>query len=313
MAVPTNVFDTYEQVGKREDITDVIYNVDPTDTPYITKIDTTEATARVHSWQTDSLDSPSGTNIVAEGDDATSDSLSATTLLSNTCQISDKVPRVSGTSRAIVTAGRKDELPYQIMKSALAIRRDMETSLTQNTAEVDGDATTPRVLGGAETWYTTNDSRGAGGADGGTGDSTATDGTQRVFTETLLKAVLADCADAGGDPDCILLGSFNKQKASGFTGNATREIRAGENTLDASIEVYKSDFGDLELKYSRFTRARVAHVIQTDMWATAYLRPVHIEDIAKTGDSDRRQIITEFTLESRNEAASGIIADLTTA
>ena len=311
MALPTNTFTTYSAIGNREDLSDVIYNVDPTDTPFLTSIPRTKATAVLHEWQTDVL-AAAAQNAVLEGDDATTDATTATVRLSNTCQIADKVPRVTGTQQAVVTAGRKDELAYQIVKRAKELRRDMENDLLANNAEVTGNATTARELGGIGAWIDSNTSAGSGGSDGSLGNTARTDGTQRPFTETLLKTVLKSTWDNGGDPECIMVGSFNKQEASEFTGNATRFKGAEDKSLVAAIEIYQSDFGDLEIIPNRFQRARDCLILQKDMWAVAYLRPVHIVNLAKTGDSERRQVLVEYTLESRNEKASGGVFDLNT-
>ena len=128
----------------------------------------------------------------------------------------------------------------------------------------------------------------------------------------MLKSVLASCWDAGGDPDCVMVGSFNKQAMSGFTGNATRWKGAADKQLVAAIDIYSSDFGDVEIIPNRFSRAREALVLQKDLWATAYLRPVTMMELSKTGDSERRLLLAEYALESRNEAGSGMVADLTT-
>lgn len=311
MTLATDAFTTYSAIGRREDLSDIIYNVAPTETPFITGIPRTDSTSTLHEWQTDTLGAAAA-NSVLEGDESTTNAVVATVRLSNTCQISDKVPRVTGTQLAVVNAGRKDELAYQIVKSTKELRRDMEFIMLANTAEVTGDATTARLLGSVNSWYTSNVSRGTGGANGGVGNTAATDGTQRAFTEDLLKGVLRSCWDNGGDPDCIFLGSFNKENMSGFTGNATRFIGAQDKELVATIDVYKSDWGDIQVVPDRFQRARDAHILQKDMWATGYLRPVQLQDLSKTGDSERRLIVAEYTLEARNEAASGIVADLTT-
>jgi hypothetical protein len=311
MALATDAFTTYSAIGRREDLSDVIYNVSPTDTPFLTGIPRTDATNTLHEWQTDSL-AAAAANTVLEGDEATTDATTATTRLSNTCQISDKVPRITGTQQAVVNAGRKDELAYQIVKRTKELRRDMEKALLGNTAEVTGNATLARVLGSINSWHSSSASRGSGGSSGGAGNTAATDGTQRAFTEALLKSVLRSTWDDGGEPDCIMLGSFNKEAMSGFTGNATRFVGAQDKELVATIDVYKSDWGDIQVLPNRFQRQRDAHVIQKNMWATAYLRPVQLQDLSKTGDSERRLIVAEFTLEARNEAASGVVADLTT-
>jgi hypothetical protein len=312
MAVPSNTYLSYSVIGEREDLSDVIYNVDPTDVPFLTSVPRAKATFTLHEWQTDTLASASAANAVLEGDDADPDSMTATTRLSNTCQISDKVPRVSGTAQATINAGRKDELAYQIVKAAKELRRDMESSLLANNAEATGSASVARELGGIEAWINTNTSVGSGGTAGSLGDNARTDGTNRALTESLLKVELKSCWDNGGDPDCIMVGSFNKQQISTFTGNATRFKEAEDSRLMASIDIYQSDFGELEIIPNRFQVSESCLILQKDMWAVAYLRPVSISNLAKTGDSERRQIIVEYTLESRNEKASGAVFDCTT-
>lgn len=312
MTLATDAFTSYSSVGNREDLSDVIYNVSPTDTPFITGIPRVDAKAVLHEWQTDSLAAASSSNFVLEGDETSTDATTATTRLSNTCCISEKVPRVTGTQLAVVAAGRKDELAYQVVKTTKELRRDMESILLANNAEVTGNATTSREPGGVPSWITTNTSNGTSGSDGSAGNTARTDGTQRAFTESLLKAVLASTWDAGGDPDCVMVGSFNKQAMSSFTGNATRMKGAEDKTLVAAIDIYSSDFGDIEVVPNRFMRARDALVLQKDMWAVAYLRPVSMGELSKTGDSERRLINAEYTLESRNEAGSGAVWDLTT-
>ena len=314
MAVPSSTFKTYEAKGNREDLSDVIYMISPTDTPFISGVPRAKAIATLHEWQTDTL-AAAAANSVQEGDDASTNSTTATVRLSNTTQISDKVPRVSGTQEAVNKAGRKSEMSYQVAKVAQELKRDMELICLASTAEVTGDATTARLLGSINAWTTTNISIGTGGSAAGTalaGNTKRTDGTQRTFAEDQLKTVLALCWDNGGDPECIMVGSFNKQKASGFTGNATRFKGAEDKSLVAAIDVYDSDFGELQIIPNRFQRSRDVHVLQKDMWGIAYLRPFQLWDLAKTGDTERKQLLVEYTLEARNEKASGAVYDLTT-
>ena len=312
MALATNAFTTYSAIGNREDLTDVIYNIAPTETPFHSGVAVTQATAVLHEWQTDSLASAAANNVL-EGDSATTDAATATTRLSNTCTISDKVPRVTGSQEVVKKAGRVSEMDYQVAKRALELKRDMETNLVGvNTAEVTGDATTARITGSITTWITANTSNGATGSDGSLGNTARTDGTQRALTESLLVGVLQDTWSSGGDPDCLMAGAFNRRKISTFTGNATREVAAESGTLHASISYYESDWGMLEIQPNRFSRARDLLVLQKDMWAVAYLRQFQLSDLAKDGDSERKQLIAEYALESRNEAASGAVWDLTT-
>jgi hypothetical protein len=311
MVLETDAFTTYSAIGNREDLSDVIYLISPTDTPFLSGIPRTKATSVLHEWQTDAL-AAAAANAVLEGDAATVDAATASTRLSNTCQIADKVPRVTGTQEAVNKAGRKSEMAYQVAKRAQELKRDLEYNMVGvNNAEVTGDATTARELGSVTAWIDTNTSNGATGTDGSLGNTARSDGTQRALTEDLLKAVLKLCWDNGGDPECIMVGSFNKQTISGFTGNSTRFKGAEDKSLIAAIDIYDSDFGELQILPNRFMRARDCLVLQKDMWAAAYLRPFQLWDLAKTGDTERKQLIVEWTLESRNEAASGAVWDLT--
>ena len=216
--------------------------------------------------------------------------------------------------------GRKSELKYQALKASKALKRDMEASLLASNAKVTRASSTNGELAGVEAWIATNTSRGSGGTDpAGTGADVPGDGTQRDFSEVLLKETLRECFDAGGDPDCIMVGPKHKQDFSTFTGNATRFKGAEDKELVAAIEIYQSDFGDLQVQPNRWLEGftagggsgiRSSLVLQKDMWGLASLRAPHLEDLAKTGDAESRFVIAEYTLEARNEGANGIIADL---
>lgn len=311
--MPVNTFDSYEAVGNAEDVLDVIYDISPTETPFMTMVPRTKATARVHSWQTDAL-SAAAHAVAVEGADATIAAIGATTLLSNNTQIMQKAFGISGTQEAVTKYGRKSEMAYQTAKKARELKRDMETSLLRNSAKVAGSETVGRELSGVPTWLKTNTSAGASGADPTTqGASARTDGTQRDFTEEMLKNVLQRMYTAGGDEaNCLMVGGHNKQVVSGFAGNATRYIDNSEQKLVTSVDVYVGDFHTLQVKANRFMRARDALILQPDMWGIAYLRPFKVQDIGVKGDSREKQMIVEFTLESRNEAANGGVFDLTT-
>ena len=312
MAQPTNTFDTYDSIGEREDLSDVIYNISPTDTPFLSSAAKTQATAVLHEWQTDSLAAAVTNNAVIEGDEATADAVTATTRLSNSSQILDKVVTITGTQEAVDKAGRASEIAYQIAKAAKELKRDLESSLTSNNAEVTGSATAARVAGGLGSWVATNDVFGTSGSSGGLGNTARTNGTQRVFTETLLKSVIKSVWNAGGNPTMIMVGPFNKQKLSGFTGNSTRFDAGADATLYTSVDVYASDFGQLQVVPNRFSNDRDAWVLDMDYWGVAFLRDFTMHELSKTGDSEKRQLLVEATLESRNEAASGHVADITT-
>ena len=314
MAQVSGTFSSYDAVGQREDLSDIIYSIAPTDTPFMSGIAKEQASAVLHEWQTDSLAAATANNAQIEGDEISFSAPSATTRLGNRTQISRKSVIVSGTLDTVSKAGRNNELAYQISKASKELKRDMETILTANQAPVTGDDSNARKLAGLESWLKTNTNKGGGsGADPTTsGTNARTDGNQRAFTEAQLKDVIKSCWDEGGDPSMVMLGSFNKQKLSGFTGGSTRFDPAENKRLVASVDVYESDFGALQVMPNRFSRSRSAYVIQPDMFSVAFLRDFQLMDLAKTGDATKQALLAEYTLVSKNEKASGGIFDLTT-
>jgi len=317
MALPTNTFTTYSAIGNREDLSDMIYRIDPTDTPFMTGIEKTKATAVLHEWQTQALAAANTANAQLEGDDATADAATPTVRLGNVAQISRKVPQVSGTQQAVEHAGRDNEMAYQEMLKGLELKRDMESILVgTNQAKASGNATTARTLASALSWIKSNTQKGAGGADPAAADGTGirTDGTQRAFTEANLKAVLSSIWTNGGKPDTIMTGAFNKQTFSTFTGRATPIEDTRAKKIIAAVDAYESDFGRLTVAPNRFMRARDVLILQMEMWAVAYLngRKMVSVPLAKTGDSERKEVLSEYTLEARNEKSSGGVFDNTT-
>ncbi len=317
MAQPTNTFDTYDSIGTREDLSEVIHNISPTQTPFLSLARREKATNTLHEWQTDSL-ATAGQNAVIEGDDATLDAVSPTVRVGNYTQISDKTVVVSGTQEATGKAGRKSEVSYQIAKRGKELKRDMEFVLTGNQASAAGSSSVARTTGSVEAWLTSNVSRGVGGASGGYSGgvvAAATDGTQRAYTEALLKGVIQSCWANGGDPSTIIVGPKNKAVNSGFAGIATqyRENKGKEQaTIIAAADVYVSDFGEHKILPSRFSRDRSALVLDMEYWGVAYLRPFQKQGLSKTGDSEKWQLLAEYALVAKQQAASGVVADLTT-
>ncbi len=319
MTTPADTVSTYDAIGNRESLSDVIYDISPTQTPFLSGIAHVTATATSHEWQTDTIGSASSTNAVIEGNDATTTATIATVRLNNFTQISDKVPRVTRTQRQVNSAGRGDELDYQIMKFGKLLKNDMESALLANKAKVVGSESAARELAGIESWLATNVSLGATGvAPTGDGTDARTDGVERALDEAFLKSVLSDCYDAGGEPDMIMVGSFNKQAISGFVnggaaGAGQRVVSGDASRVNTAIDIYVSDFGELRVQTNRFQVQESMLVLDMNMWAMSSLADFEETPLAKTGDSDRVQILSEYTLEARNEAASGIVADLTVA
>lgn len=315
---PANTFSAYDAKGLREDLSDIIYRIDPTEVPFQSNIGRAKATAKYHEWQVQTLAQATNANAVIEGDDATTDQAVPTVRVGNRTQISDKVASVTGTLEAVDKAGRDSEMEYQVLLKGLELKRDIEMRLTSNKASVVGSNTIASECAGFAAWLTSNVSRGTSGANGGFSATTnivaaATDGTKRTFTEALLKTVQRLCYTNGGRPTILQLGPINKQVFSGFTGIAQiRKDVPGKSmaVVVGAADVYVGDYGNLNVIPSIFQRDRDAFLYDPKMVKLATLRPMKNWALAKTGDTERRQILTEFTLEVCNEAAHGIVADL---
>ena len=312
-------YQTYTSIGQREDLSDVIYSISPTDTPFMSSIGKGKATATNHEWQTDALASAVLTNAAVEGDTASDATLGVTTRAGNKTQISQKTVKISGTLEAVDKAGRKSEKAYQLAKASAEIKRDMETTLLSNQASTNGSSSSARKLGGLQTWLATNGDFGTNGVAGASGTTTRTNGTNRTFDEATLKTVVKEVYASGGNPKVLMVNPAHKQLVSAFTGIAAQRFMApadAPTTIIGAADVYLSDFGTISVVPNRFmtstnTCDEAAFVLDTDMASVAYLRPFQTNELAKTGDAEVTQLLVEYTLQVNNEAAHGIIADLT--
>jgi hypothetical protein len=307
-------FTAHTAIGQREDLIDVIYDISPTETPIMSTLARTKATAVFHEWQTDSLAAATAANAAVEGADGVSATISPTVRLGNYTQIVQKVVQTSGTLEAVNKAGRRSERAYQLARASSELKRDMETIITANQGRDAGSSSSARKLGAILSWLKTNTSKGTSGTDPTTiGVSTRSDGATRTFTEQLLKDEIAAVFDSGGNPTMLVVGSGLKQKVSSFAGIAAQRYMApGDQptTIIGAAEIYMGDFGQISIVPDRFMRTRDALLIDPEYMALSYLRPFQTNDLAKTGDSEKTQLLCEFTLEMRNEAASAIVADL---
>ena len=310
-------YQTYTAIGQREDLSDVIYNISPTDTPFMSSIGKTKATATYHEWQTDSLAAPALGGAV-EGADASSITASPTTRIGNRTQIFTKSVAVAGTLEAVDKAGRKSEKAYQLAKVSAELKRNIELTLLSNQVSAAGNSSTARTLGGLQAWLSTNYDGGTSGVAGASGTTARTDGTDRTFTETILKTVVAEVYTAGGTPKVLMVNPAHKQVVSAFAGIAAQRYMAPSNeptTIIGAADVYMSDFGTISVVPNRFMNStnagdETAFLVDPDMAAVAYLRPFQTIELAKTGDSEKTQLLAELTLEVKNEASHGIVADL---
>ena len=317
MAQPTNTFDSYDAKGIREDLSDVIYNISPEETPFYTACAKAKASNTLHEWQTDALRS-SGDNAHIEGDDTIAEARSATVRLNNRTQIFKNSVVIPGTDVGLNKAGRAREMAYQVLKIAKEQKLDIEKAMFANQAKVAGDATTARRMAGVPAWLTTNTNfqSGSSGADPtGDGSNARTDdGTPTAFSQTKFDAVMQSIWVSGGKPDSVYLSAFQMNLALGFTGNNNQRsnITAEAEKVIKHMAVYVTPWGTVEFKPTRENRARDVFIMQDDMWAVGVLRSTKNEELAKTGDNEKRQVVTELTLVCRNEKSSGGIYDNTT-
>lgn len=321
MGVSTNTVETYDSSVIREDLQDALISISPTETPVMSAIGRRNVANTYFEWGVVSLTAADGSNRVIEGEAAPgNDALTAAVRQGNYTQISDKVVEVSDTAEAVNGAGNEQTIAKQIAYKLKELKRDMETMLTANVAASAGASGTARQTAGLPAFLRTNAVRGSSGADGttsGSGDSgyvdaAATDGTQRDVTEDLLKSVIASCWDAGAEPSIVVCGSGVKQEISTFTGNATKYKDIADKTLSAAIDIYVSDFGELQIVPNRFSRGRDCLVLDPNYARVAYLKPTTQKPLARTGHSERRLISVEYGLQVDNEAAHGVVADVNT-
>jgi hypothetical protein len=308
MAKITNAFDTYSATSDREDLSNIIYNISPMQTPFMSSIGKRNINNVVFDWQTEALASPVSTGEL-EGFELSRSAAVATTRVSNVAMISKRDATVSGSQESSDPAGKRSEMAHQLAIMSKALKRDMEEALCQKNGKTTGNATTARKTGAFESWVKSNVNNAAGSTPTG-GGTAPTDGTQRALTETLLKDVLQSCFENGGEPSIAICGPHNKQVISGFTGRSQARQFVDANTVEASVSIYSSDFGELKIVPSNRSRERSLLLVDPEFAKVSYLRDFKTVDIATIGDAMTKMIVVEYGLEVSNEAAHGIVADL---
>jgi hypothetical protein len=337
----TTTFDTYEAVGIREDLIDVIYDISPTDTPFVSNVGSGNAKGVKHEWQQDSLAAPVD-DPVAEGADATLIALAPTTRLYNYTQINSKAFIISGTDLVADNAGRGVEMAYQEAKKGLELRKDIEYRCVGGDPLADpatdagwdagagnsGGSPAARKAANMLAWLgnvaavdnTVFDTVGTGGAPGadpaladgsvGRTDSTAT--TLPTFTEEMLSTVIDSIYLNGGNPDTIMSNTVQKRYISStFSGSADqRQIMVPDKRVINAVDFYESDYGVLSVVPNRYMRQRDLFVLDTDMWEVSYHRPFQTFELAKTGDNEKKQMVVEWTLTAKEQASGGGVFDL---
>jgi hypothetical protein len=318
MAVPANTAQTYALKGIREDLSDMISNIDPTDCPFTSSVGNGKADNTFHEWQNVGLNAVNLNNAQIQGDDAATDPATVTSRIGNYTQILRKVARVARTTERVKKAGRKSEMAFQLSLRTVEQKRDLEAMLLQNQTAVPGSAAVAGKFGGILGFIKTNVSKGATGADpvyttAPTGSRT--DGTPRAAAEADLKTVLGVAFSNGAKPTVMMADGPQKQTLStALAGIATKtysQSKPGPAKIVAAADVYVSDFGSLSIVPNRFQRHKDVLILDFDYLHIDYLDPFHTEDLAKTGDSTQKMIIGELTFRCDNEKSQALWTDLT--
>lgn len=314
MAQPTNTHSTYDAVGNREDLSDIIYDVSPTETPVLSSMPRASATSTKHEWLTRAIAAASSTNFVIEGDDATTDAANANVRVFNYRAISDKVARVAGSQEAVKKAGMKSNMAKEMEDKMKELKRDVEKILLENNAYVAGNDTLASECAGMQAYILTNTNK-AADATAATGDGSDghTDGTARAVQESFVESVLSSSWTNGGNPSLGVMNAFQKRKFASFTGNSTRTSNGDKTKVINSVDVYIDPLGtEIRLVPCRQAPTDVMYFLDPEYMKFAVLRDFATWDLAKTGDSIRKQILVEYTLEMCNQKAHAAIYDLTT-
>lgn len=329
--------ETYNEAGSalhnavKEDLSDIIYDISPTDTPFVSAVGKGSCKSTYTEWQTDELAAADASNRVKEGDDAGDAAVTDTTRVGNYTQISDKVIKVSGTQEAVDTAGYSSALAYETMKKGLELRNDIEKMMVSDrSAQSAGNGITSggasgaaRVAGGVQSWIgsgANGNAKVGASATAITGDGTdanANDGTDYAFTEAVLEELVDACYVAGGSPNVLMVSPAKKRIINGFTGRANAVSNLPQMNTDSSatkisnsVDLYDSDYGSFAIVPNRHQNDDEVFLFQTDMWSIDYLRDFQTIDLATTGDSTKKQLVVEYTLCSKNQKASAAAYDL---
>ena len=315
MAIVANTFTRYSSIGIREELSNVIKNISPEDTPFQSNIRSESVSNTYFEFQTDEL-SAAAANAQLDGDDiSTFSAVTPSVRLGNYTQIMRKDFVLADNLEVINSAGRKSEIAYQLAKVGSELKRDVEYNLLSNQGQAAGSTTVARKTRGLPSWISTNVSKGTSGANATAATAARTDGTQRAMTEAMLKTVVQSMWNEGGKPKMVMVGPHVKTVISGFSGIAGQRFNVDGNkpgTIIGAADIYVSDFGNLEIVPNRFQRARDAFVLDPELCSVATLRPMKQVKLAKTGDAEKRMVLCEVGLKVDQEAGLGLVADLST-
>lgn len=290
-------YTTYNQVGRAEDVSDIISDITPTDTPMFSMMKSEKVSARNFEWLEDSL-AAAANNAQVEGADASMATLTAATSRTNQCQILHKAFQVSATADAIKTYGRAKETAYQLGRALKEIKRDLERALIGvDNAAVAGDASTAREMASISQQISTTVDAGANATD--------------ALTEAKLLELGEDCFNNGSDPSVFMIKPADAQIVAGFAASSgrNREFAQGKSLVNV-IDLYVSPYGEYKVVLNRHQLTTHAFLIDPSMFKTCVLRPFSRTLLASAGDSEKHFVVGEYSCKHSNFSDSGMITGL---
>ncbi|MBB6253028.1 SU10 major capsid protein [Nitrospirillum iridis] len=295
-------YTSFDQVGKKEDISDVITNLSPTDTPFQTAVKSETVDNTLFQWQEDSLAAPNDDNAMDEGFEASAVTLTPTTMRSNVTQIMSTTVKVSDTADTVSAYGRAKETAYQIAKKSKELKRDLERAFV-GTGQAQSVTGLKRKMAGYQAQIDASVKTDLSG--GVAANKTAlTEGAVLDLSETLYTG--------GGEASLLMVKPHDSRVIAGWTGAAGRyrQFDGGAKTVTNAVNLYVSPYGELKVVMNRFLRATDALLFDPDHWRRKVLRPWTRTALAKTGDASSTMIVGEFSLKHDNFKASGLITGL---
>lgn len=316
----------------KEDVSKIITNISPEDTPCLSMFRDDKAHNTKKEWLQHSLQA-AGANAHLDGEafgaNVTNDNTNAPARLGNYIQIPMKQWSIGDQAEAVSKYGRDRDYALQMAWKGAEIKRDIELAINANTAAAAAGGS-GATSAGIPVWIRTNDDLGVGGASGALNNTTygepttaRTDGTLRALSEATFLATIANAWIAGGKPDCVPLYPTLKQRVSGylFGGGGANPRSATQNqdhgskinsgvTAVGAVDVYVSDFGKIALIPNRFMRSRDVPILTKNLWKVAWIRKYRHKRLAPRGASEEGMLIADFTLMALAENGNGMVADV---
>jgi hypothetical protein len=319
MATPVvNASKAYALAGGtlRESLTDMIFDISPQDTYFISNVSRGTANSVTHEWLVDALAAPAA-NAFAEGEPFSAMARGLPSRLKNSTQITRRDFAVTGTAQKVNNAGMKELLAYHTARAAKENKRDMEYHNLNNNPHSAGTTTSPRVSAGVANWiYSGNHYKVAAQTTLTTtapvsGYATATGAawtaSPTVYVSTDLRDMLKLSWSTGGEVDVVLADAIGFNLASNFTGIAQRfsDVRTKQAaTITDYADVFVSAYGTVQLRLSRYAMANTWFGLDLSTWEIAFLRPFQVLDSGRDGDQERRTLLSEWTLVAKTPLAN---------